>query len=108
MATHSAPSKPTVLALATLPELLAFVHAELCQSDRLDPAQTPLNQAPLVRNGKVCGSLFHVEGPRLLRTSAVWAATENRILFYDSTGARAREVKLTESPDPAEKTKKAA
>ena len=60
----------------------------------------------MVRNGKVCGLMFHVEGPRLLRTSAVWAADENRILFYDSTGGRARDVRLTESPDL--KTKKAA
>ena len=96
------------MALPTLPELLAFVHAELCRSDRLDPAQAPLKQSPVVRNGKVCGAMFHVEGPRLLRTSAVWAADENRILFYDSTGVRSKEVRLTESPDAPAKTKKAA
>ncbi len=100
--------KPAVLALPTLPELFAFVHAELCLFDRLDPDQAPLKQSPLVRNGKACGLVFHVEGPRMLRTSAVWAADESRILLYDSTGKRTREVRLTESPDALAKTKKAA
>ena len=99
MAILSTKSKPTVLALPTLPELLAFVHAELCLFDSLEPEQAPLKYSPLMRNGKACGLVFHVEGPRMLRTSAVWAADENRILLYDSTGARAREVRLTESPD---------
>ena len=100
--------KPLVLALPTLPDLLAFVHAELCRADRLDPKQAPLKQSPVRRGGKPCGLLFHVEGPRLLRTSAVWAADERRILFYDSTGVRAKEVRLTESPEVAVPTKKAA
>ncbi len=98
MATRSTKSKPTVLALPTLPELLAFVHTELCLFDSLEAEQAPLKSSPLMRNGKACGLVFHVEGPRMLRTSAVWAADENRILLYDSTGARAREVRLTESP----------
>ena len=108
MANSTTLPKSTVLALPTLPELLAFVHAELCTFDELDPGQAPLKQSPLVRRGKVCGLVFHVDGPRMLRTSAVWAADENRILLYDSTGKRAREVRLTESPDALEKTKKAA
>lgn len=105
---HPPTPKPVVLALPTLAELLAFVHAELCRADRLDPEQAPLKQAPVMRNGKMCGLMFHVEGPRLLRTSAVWAADENRILFYDSTGVRKSEVRLTESPDAPAKTKNAA
>ena len=47
--------KPGAHALPTLPELLEFVHAELCLFDRLDPEQAPLKQGPLVRRGKVCG-----------------------------------------------------
>ena len=101
-------TKPSVHALSTLPELLVFVHAELCLFDRLDPEQAPLKQSPLVRRGKLCGLVFHVEGPRMLRTSAVWAADENRILLYDSTGHRAREIRLTESPELLPKVAKAA
>ena len=91
-----------VVALPTWEELAGFVHQTLCRQDALDPAQTPLVRTPLVRGRRACGVLFHVEGPRLLRTSAVWAADENRVLFYDSTGARVREVRLSESPDAVE------
>jgi hypothetical protein len=43
---------------------------------------------------------FQVQGPRLLRTHAIWAGDENRILFYDSTGLRFAETRLSEAPDP--------
>ena len=89
---------PAVVAVPTLELLSAFVHDELCRLDHLDPAQTPLRKTALVRRGKTCGLVFHVEGPRLLRTSAVWSADEARVIVYDSTGKRVREVKLSESP----------
>ena len=91
-------SPPAVVSLPTLDLLAAFVHEELCRLDQLDPAQSPLRKTPLVRRGKACGVVFHVEGPRLLRTSAVWSADEGRVIVYDSTGRRVREVKLSESP----------
>lgn len=91
-------SAPAVVAVSTLEQLSAFVHDELCKLDHLDPAQTPLRKTPLVRRGKTCGLVFHVEGPRLLRTSAVWTADEGRVIVYDSTGKRVREVRLSESP----------
>jgi hypothetical protein len=91
-----------VVALPTLDELAAFVHRALCQQDALDPAQAPLLRTPLVKAGRPCGAVFHVEGPRLLRTSAVWSADDSRILFYDSTGQRVRAVRLSEGPDSAE------
>ena len=91
-------SAPAVVALPTLDRLAAFVHDELCRLDHLDPEQTPLRRTPLVRRGKACGLVFHVEGPRLLRTSAVWSADEGRVIVYDSTGRRVREVRLSESP----------
>ena len=101
---------PTVLALPTFADLSAFVHATLCELDHLHPDQTPLRHAPLTRGGKPCGGVFHVEGPRLLRTSAVWSADDGRVIFYNSTGERVREVKLSDGPDPAAHTssKKAA
>jgi hypothetical protein len=89
----------SVVALPTAEAVCRFVRDTLCSHDRLDPAQTPLYQAPLRRRGRACGRLFHVEGPRLLKTSAVWSGDEHRILFYDSTGARFGEVKLSEGPD---------
>ncbi len=87
-----------VVAFSAVQELAAFVHEVLCDRDALDREQTPLFRTPLNRRGKTCGLVFHVEGPRLMRTSAVWSADDDRILFYDSTGPRFREVVLSESP----------
>ena len=93
---------PTVVAFGAVEELAAFVHQALCDRDALDPAQTPLFRTSLKRGGRPCGIVFHVEGPRLLRTSAVWSADADRVLFYDSTGQRFGEVKLSESPPLSE------
>ena len=91
----------SVVALPKLESLTRFVRDMLCSHDRLDPVQTPMYQASLRRHGRPCGLLFHVEGPRLLKTSAIWAGDEHRILFYDSTGARFGEVRLSEGPEVA-------
>jgi len=88
----------TVVACAAVEELAAFVHQVLCTKDALDPNQTPLFRTPLQKGERVCGLIFHVEGPRLLRTSAVWSAEDDRVIFYDSTGFRFHEVRLSESP----------
>lgn len=85
-----------VVAFSAVEELAAFVHAVLCDKDALDPAQAPLFRTPLNRGGRACGLVFHVEGPRLLRTSAVWSSDDGRVIFYDSSGLRFREVTLTE------------
>jgi hypothetical protein len=97
-----------VVSPTTLKELTAFVHLTLCHLDHLDPAQTPIRSTPLTRNRKPCGVVFHVDGPRLLRTSAIWSADEGRVIFYNSTGERVREVKLSDGPDPVEALKPAA
>jgi hypothetical protein len=89
-----------VAALATLDQLRAYVLHALCTHDHLDPAQTPLHQAVIRRKGQPCGLFFQVQGPRMLRTYAVWAGEENRILFYDSTGLRFAETRLSDAPDP--------
>jgi hypothetical protein len=89
-----------VAALPTLDELRTFVLHTLCSHDQLDPGQTPLHQAVIRRSGRPCGLFFQVHGPRLLKTYAVWAGEEDRILFYDSTGVRFAETRLSEGPDP--------
>ena len=68
-------------------------------STGLEPAQTPLHQAVITRAGKPCGLFFQIQGPRLLKTYAVWAGEEDRILYYDSTGVRFGETKLSDAPD---------
>jgi len=86
--------------LPTLEELRRHILEVLCTHDQLDPRQTPLHQALIKRSGRPCGLFFQAQGPRLLKTYAVWAGEENRILFYDSTGLRFAETRLTEAPDP--------
>jgi hypothetical protein len=91
-----------VVALASFVDLSNFVRAALCEQDALDPSQTPFFRSVVRRGGRPWGVVFHVEGPRQLRTSAVWAAGEDRIVFYDSTGQRAQVVRLSEAPSIAD------
>jgi hypothetical protein len=90
-----------VISLPTLDRLRDYVRLTLCDRDRLDPEQAQVRQGVIQKRGRPCGLFFQVQGPRLLRTYAVWAGDEDRILFYDSTGARFAEARLSESPDPA-------
>jgi hypothetical protein len=86
--------------LPNLDVLRDHVRTVLCQHDQLDPNQTPLHQAVIKRSGRPCGLFFQAQGPRLVKTYAVWAGEENRILFYDSTGQRFAQTLLSEAPDP--------
>jgi hypothetical protein len=90
----------TELSVSTLEELRTHVHETLCRHGDLDPSQTPLHQAIIQRSGRACGLYFMVLGPRQVKTYAVWAGEEKRILFYDSTNNRFAETRLSESPDP--------
>jgi hypothetical protein len=85
--------------LPTFKELQDHVHVTLCSRDRIDPGQASLRQSLIVRSGKPCGVFFHIQGPRLLRTHAVWAREEERILFYDSRGLRFAETRLCDGPE---------
>jgi hypothetical protein len=98
----------TVLPLPNLDELRRFVRETLCTRDRLDPSQSQLRQGVIRRAGRPCGLFFRVDGPRLLRAYAVWAGDDHRILFYDSTGARFADVRLSDEPDPRMLEAKAA
>ena len=89
-----------VASLPTLEDLREHIRITLCAHDRLDPTHTPIHQALILRSGRPCGLFFQIQGPRLLRTYAVWAGEENRVLFYDSSGLRFAETRLSEAPDP--------
>ncbi len=90
----------TVVSLPTLDALRDHVRQALCAHDQLDPTQTPMHQAVITRSGRPCGLFFQVQGPRMVKTYAVWAGDEDRILLYDSNGQRFGEVRLSEAPDP--------
>lgn len=98
----------TAVPLPTLTELHDYVRQTLCAHDRLDPDTTPFFAANVVRHDRSCGVLFHIEGPRLLKNSALWSDEDNRILFYDSIGTRFLEVRLSDSPILAEPMRRAA
>ncbi len=86
-----------VVALSTQDELRRFVRTTLCEQDALDVERTPFFETPILRGGQQWGTVFHVEGPRMLKTSAIWSEPDDRIVFYNSTGLRVRVVKLSES-----------
>jgi hypothetical protein len=90
-----------VVALPSRDELRQFVRTTLCLQDRLDVIQTPFYEALLTRSRRPCGLYFEIHGPRLVRSCAVWAGDEHRILFYNSMGERFAEVRLSEAPDLA-------
>jgi hypothetical protein len=92
----------SVVCLPTLALLQDHVHRQLCAHDQLDPELTSLHQSLIMRSGRPCGLFFQVKGPRMMRTYAVWAGEEDRILFYDSTGQRFAETRLSDAPDPLE------
>lgn len=98
----------SVLPLPTVAAIRDHVCEVLCAHDRLDASQSELKQARISRAGQVCGLMFQISGPRLMRTYAVWAGAENRILFYESTGVRFAETKIVDGPEPAEALKIAA
>jgi len=97
-----------VVPLPTLDQLRQFVRERLCEVDRLDPSQTHLRQAIVRRGGRPCGLFFQLQGQQLLRTYAVWAGDEHRILFYDSKGERYDDLRLSDAPDPAKLGERAA
>jgi hypothetical protein len=89
-----------VVSVPTLEALREQVRNTLCDHDQLDPTQTPMHQAVITRSGRPCGLFFQVQGPRMVKTYAVWAGDEDRILFYDSNGQRFAELQLSDAPDP--------
>jgi hypothetical protein len=97
-----------VVALPSFHELTEYVRKMLCDQDALDPAQTPFFRTMVRRGGRPWGVVFHVEGPRLLKTSAVWAADADRVVVYDSTGLRTHALRLSESPELSSESKRAA
>lgn len=90
-----------VACLPTLEELREHVLKILCANDHLEPSQTLLHQSVVMRNSRPCGLFFQARGLKQIKTYAIWAGEENRILFYTSTGERFAETRLSEGPDPS-------
>jgi hypothetical protein len=80
--------------------LRAHILQVLCDRERLAAEATPLHETAVVRSGRTCGLFFQVQGPRRVKAYAVWAGEEGRVLFYDSTGRRFAQTRLSDGPDP--------
>ena len=88
--------------IRNLEELRSFVKTTLCQKENLLLEQSRLRQAPLIKQGQLCGFQFSVQGPRQVRLGAVWASDHNDIYFYDTRGNRYHKVHLPEQIELAE------
>ena len=88
-----------VVSLPTLEALRAYVLKTLCAHDRLAPESSPFFQGLVTRSSRVCGLFFQIQGPRQVRAYALWAGEDDRILFYDGTGQRFAETRLSDAPD---------
>jgi len=85
-----------------LGDLRQFIHESLCNQNELEPGAFPQTEMLLVRQGKPCGLLFCLHGPRSVKLTAVWEAERNTILFYGSDGGRFRKTTLREAPQLSE------
>ena len=92
----------TVVALPSADELRRYVRDTLCDRDHLASDAVDFLEGFVRRAGRTCGVYFEVEGPRSMRSHAIWVSDEHRLLFYDSLGTRFADVKLSEAPDPQE------
>jgi hypothetical protein len=90
----------TVVSLPSPDELRRYVRETLCDHDRLALDAVTFLEGFVKRAGRICGVYFEVQGPRQMRSHAIWVGHEHRILFYDSLGTRFLDVSLSEGPDP--------
>jgi len=80
--------------IQTIDQLHAWVHEVLCKKENLLEEMFTTRAAVLMRGGVPCGRQFNLQGPRCVKLSAVWAADQNVVYFYDTRGQRYRKVDL--------------
>jgi hypothetical protein len=80
--------------IRTIDQLHAWVHEMLCSKENLLEEMFTTRAAELLRGGAACGRQFTLQGPRCVKLSAVWAADQNVVYFYDTRGQRYRKVDL--------------
>lgn len=85
-----------LLAVRSLDDLRRYIHATLCSRENILAEQFGLKESQLIRQGRVCGRQFAVQGPRSIRLQAIWDETLNTVYFYDARGNRFQKVQLPE------------
>lgn len=81
-----------------LDDVRELVQRTICEHNVLEAAAAPISEQMLIRQGKSCGVLFCVKGPRSVTFTAIWDQAQNTILFYDSTGKSQQRKKLSSMP----------
>jgi hypothetical protein len=92
---------PVVFSTTSFSELEQFMAQTLCNQERLDVGQVKVRRTLMRQGSEIIGLVMRIEGTRMMRSHAIWAERENRILFYDSAGHRFAIVNLSESPEIA-------
>ncbi len=85
-----------VSGIHTFDELRVYVRTKLCEKENLLTEQSKFREAPLIKQGQLCGFQFSVQGPRQVRLGAVWASDHNDVYFYDTRGNRFHKIHLPE------------
>lgn len=90
---------PLVYSTSSMNELEGFMIDGLCDHEKLDRQQVRIQRSVMRKGLAIVGLVIRIEGPRLMRSQALWVEPENRILFYNSAGQRFATVKLAEAPE---------
>lgn len=64
------------------------VENKLCELGSLEPAQFPLTQREVMRQGKTCALYFCLHGPRSVKLTAIADLKSRSLVFYGSDGVR--------------------
>ncbi len=80
--------------ITTIDELRDFVHVSLCERENLLANQFQTRVVELIQKGECCGLQFHLQGPRSVKLSAIWASRSNIVYFYDALGERYGKLRL--------------
>jgi len=88
-----------ISAIATLDDLQCFVYRTICNDHELLPNVFPTSENIIRKpNGRGCGMMFCLHGPRKIKITAIWEKDQNRIFFYGPSGNRYQQIELEESP----------
>lgn len=86
-------------AATELGDLRQYIHESLCNQNELEPGAFPQTEMLLVKQGKPCGLMFCLHGPRSVQLTAIWEIEKNTVLFYGSDGGRLTKTTLSQAPD---------
>ena len=79
-------------------DLRDYVNTTICTYYQLQEGVFSMTERILLRNGKPCGIIFCLHGPRATKLTAIWETDRNQVLFYGSRGERFLKIQLLEAP----------